>query len=700
MAYKIYYTLKPFIPRRLLIELRRRRALRLRARCADIWPIDEKAGKPPLGWTGWPEGKKFALVLTHDVDTAEGQERCSDLMKLEKKLGFRSSFNFVARRYSVSSELRRRLVQNGFEVGVHGLYHDGKYYVNRKGFEERAVLINEYLREWGAVGFRSPSMQHNLEWIHDLNIEYDASTFDTDPFEPQPAGMGTIFPFWLKGNGGQKGYVELPYTLPQDFTLFIIMREQNIDIWKKKLDWIVNCGGMVLLNTHPDYMHFEEGQKGKETYSASNYEEFLTYLKTCYKDQYWHCLPSEMARFWSGSYAGKDQRRRGKIHACMLSYSFYERDGRVRRYAESLADRGDEVDVIAIKEKGQPDFEIIKGVKVYRIQERARDEKGKFDYLVRLVKFLVKSSLFLSRLHHKKPYQVIHVHSVPDFEVFATLLSKLRGARIILDIHDIVPEFYASKFKGGSGSFIFKLLVAIERASIAFADHVIISNHLWQKTLLSRSVENGKCSVILNYPDESVFSKSGKRRNKEKLVMIYPGTLNWHQGLDIAIKAFSQIAEKVPNAEFHIYGSGNAKDELAELVDSLGLKNRVRLNDSVPIDQIADIMATADIGIVPKRNDPFGGEAFSTKILEFMVLGVPVIVSGTKIDRYYFNDSVVKFFEAENIDDLADCMLRLIEDKNARESLAERAEKFVADYVWDKNKDNYFALVDGLIGRN
>jgi len=302
---KIYYNLKPFIPRRLQITIRRRLALRKRSSCANIWPIDEGAGKPPEGWSEWPEKKRFALVLTHDVETAIGQEKCYDLIRLEKQVGFRSSFNFVPRRYRVSHELRHYIIDNGFEVGVHGLYHDGKYFISRKIFKKRAELINKYLKEWESVGYRSPAMQYNLEWFHDLNIEYDASTFDTDPFEPQPDGIGTVFPFWVSGDSVYKGYVELPYTLPQDCTLFIIMKERNINIWKQKLDWIVEKGGMALMNTHPDYMNFDGEKSGIEEYPASYYKDFLEYIKSKYDGQYWHVLPKEIVRFWVNNFGNK-----------------------------------------------------------------------------------------------------------------------------------------------------------------------------------------------------------------------------------------------------------------------------------------------------------------------------------------------------------------------------------------------------------
>jgi hypothetical protein len=299
---QIYYFIKPLIPRKLQILLRQMVVKKKLTHYKHIWPIDPAAGTPPPGWKGWPGNKKFALVLTHDVDTAKGQQKSKQLADLEKYLGFRSSFNFVPKRYDVQPEIRKYLINNSFEVGEHGLYHDGKYYTSREVFRSRALQINNYLKEWGAVGFRSPSMLHNLEWIHDLNIEYDASTFDTDPFEPQSDGVGTIFPFWVEDAIGRNGYVELPYTLPQDFTLFVLMQERTIEIWKKKIDWIVEQGGMALVNVHPDYTFFGRGNMKPWEYPAHFYDELLSYIRNRYEGQYWHALPREIAEFWKQSY--------------------------------------------------------------------------------------------------------------------------------------------------------------------------------------------------------------------------------------------------------------------------------------------------------------------------------------------------------------------------------------------------------------
>ena len=293
---KIFYILKPLIPRSFQIFLRR---ILIRTKIneyKDLWPILDSAGKKPEGFPGWKDNKKFAFVLTHDVELQGGHDKSLQLMRLEKNLGFRSSFNFVPERYRVSSIVREELVRNGFEVGVHGLNHDGKLFSSREIFLKRAKKINEYLKQWNSVGFRAPAMHHNLEWQHDLNIKYDLSTFDTDPFEPQPDGVGTIFPFFVKNNYSTYGYWEFPYTLVQDFTLLILMKEETIDIWKKKLDWIADKGGMALLNVHPDYINFNN-ERTLEEFPLKLYNDLLQYVSEKYKDDYWNPLPRDLAEY-------------------------------------------------------------------------------------------------------------------------------------------------------------------------------------------------------------------------------------------------------------------------------------------------------------------------------------------------------------------------------------------------------------------
>lgn len=382
----------------------------------------------------------------------------------------------------------------------------------------------------------------------------------------------------------------------------------------------------------------------------------------------------------------------------MVAYTFYEVDARVRRYAETLVKRGDEVEAITVGRKGQPKREWINGVLVHRIQTRTIDETSPRTYLVKLLAFLFRSTWVLARRNLAARYDLIHVHSVPDFEVFAALIPRLLGARVILDIHDIIPELYASKFKVSERSFVFRVMLAIEKLSAAFAHHVIIANHLWHTKLTERSVPRTKCTPLINYPDLSIFFRRPQTAKKhDEFLLCYPGTLNWHQGVELVIQAIAIIRDRAPHVKFLIIGDGPERNKLKAMISSLGLENCVTLSERVPVEKIAEIMANVDLGVVPKRKDSFGNEAFSTKIMEFMAMGVPVLASRTRIDEYYFDDEIVQFFESENVDDLAAAILDLATNPARRVALRERASEFIAANSWDVKKQEYLDLVDRLV---
>jgi glycosyltransferase involved in cell wall biosynthesis len=619
-------------------------------------------------------------------------------MEVDRKHGFCSSFNFVPKgEYVVPPELRHNLERLGFEVGVHGFEHDGKLYRSKKRFSEKAAAIRECLREWNASGFRSPVMQHRLTWLHELQLEYDASTFDTDPFEPESDGVRTIFPFWVPGAGGQ-GYVELPYTLPQDFTLFAVLREPTIDIWKKKLDWVAAHGGMAVLNVHPDYVAFE-GECGRDEYPLSHYEEFLNYLKAKYRGQYWSALPKDVSRFYRSSLPIELRNTRRKVG--MVTHSVYESDNRVRRYAETLAKRGDLVDVFAISPRsGQVGTTNACGVTVHHLRRRKEDEESKWTYAFQLLRFLITSSVHLTRHHHRSRYDLVHIHNIPDFLVFGAWYPKWTGAKLILDIHDIVPELFQSKFPSRRNGGYTWALMLIEKVSAKFVDHVIVANHIWSNTLVRRSVPEEKCSVILNYVDPSIFYRRARTRSDERFIVVFPGSFQGHQGLDIGIRAFARVREQMPNAEFHLYGGGggrNAQDELVNLANSLGLADSVRFFGLLTLDQVPQVMANADLGVVPKRADSFGNEACSTKSMEFMSQGVPVVGSRTKIDTIYFDDSTIRFFTSGDDEAMAEAMLDVIRHGDVRNRLISNGLEYVERYSWDRRKRDYLDLVDSLL---
>jgi glycosyltransferase involved in cell wall biosynthesis len=394
---------------------------------------------------------------------------------------------------------------------------------------------------------------------------------------------------------------------------------------------------------------------------------------------------------------GSSPQTRPRLRICHLAYTFYETDNRVIRYACEMQSHGHDVDVIVLRRRGQPLIGYLDGVRVIRIQQRSINERMAVAYLAKLLWFFTKSAALLATLHVRRRYDVVHVHNVPDFLIFAALVPKLSGAKLILDIHDILPELYLGKFGRDDRSKTFKSLLMLERASCSFADHVIVANDLWRETLVRRSAR--RCTTILNYPDISLFKplRPEQRKNAGPFVFLYPGSLNYHQGVDVAVKAFALVKNQIPNSQFHIYGEGPARPSLIKLVDDLGMKDHVRMVARVPLTEMAHIMAAADVGVVPKRADGFGNEAFSTKILEFMASGVPVIVSKTRVDEHHFNSTLVRFFASGDERDLATAMVDTFENTDKTFARAEAARQFANCNSWQQRGGKYRELIESLV---
>jgi peptidoglycan/xylan/chitin deacetylase (PgdA/CDA1 family) len=288
--YQIYYRyFRPWMP----IAVRQMLQRRNRVEISDRWFEPQEfmrsiaecspSIEAELASIGlWPDDSEFAFVLTHDVETAQGMRHIAKIADFEEGLGFRSSWNLVPYKYQIDTGLVKDLQARGFEIGIHGYNHDGQLYSSRKVFDRRAVEINKAIKKYGAVGFRSPMVHRNLNWLQALEIEYDASCFDIDPFQAAPGGVGSIWPF-VAGR-----IVELPYTLPQDHTLFVALGEVDDRIWKNKLDFIVQHRGMALMLTHPDYM---AGRR-----ESNIYFRFLQHVKGVGK--FWHATPKDVAGWW------------------------------------------------------------------------------------------------------------------------------------------------------------------------------------------------------------------------------------------------------------------------------------------------------------------------------------------------------------------------------------------------------------------
>jgi len=386
------------------------------------------------------------------------------------------------------------------------------------------------------------------------------------------------------------------------------------------------------------------------------------------------------------------------LRVCHLAYTFYETDNRVMRYARMLAERGHEVDVVALRRATQTRRGEDHGVRVLRVQHRTRTEGAPGTYLLKIVWFLLKSTCVLALRHLRKPYDVVHVHNVPDFLVFAAIVPRLLGAKIILDIHDVLPELYGGKFGAAPDSMIFRALLLAERLSCRFAHAVIVANHVWHERLIRRAVLRHKCSAILNYPDLEIFHPRGRdvAGARKGFRILYPGSLNRHQGLDVAIRAFAAVRDRLAMPEFHIFGDGPARAELISLAAQLGVADQVTFFDPLPMEDIAAVMASAQVGLEPKLGTGFANEALSTKILEFMASGVPVIVSRTLVHARYFDDTVVRFVPPGDYREMAAALLRL-HNAPPDEAFVTRAREFATSYSWQRRAGEYEAVLESVL---
>ena len=300
-ALRAFYAVKPAIPRSVQLGLRRAYARRQARRDFPAWPIEpilvnrqhemfrrriRSSETDTVSIVNfWPDHKRFAAILTHDVEGPEGVANIEAVRAVERRHGFVSSWNFVAEDYPIPDDLFAGLRADGCEIGLHAVHHDGRLFRDRVSFEAELPAIHRYLEAWGVDGFRSPATHRNADWMPELGCLYDSSFPDTDPFEPQSGGCCSIFPFMI----GQ--LVELPITLTQDHTLLEILGEDSIRLWTRKSDWIIREHGLINVIVHPDYMLTPE--------RLAFYEDFLVYLRERLdRGAGWHALPREVAAWW------------------------------------------------------------------------------------------------------------------------------------------------------------------------------------------------------------------------------------------------------------------------------------------------------------------------------------------------------------------------------------------------------------------
>ncbi|GAB4446207.1 MAG: hypothetical protein Fur0044_42450 [Anaerolineae bacterium] len=387
---------------------------------------------------------------------------------------------------------------------------------------------------------------------------------------------------------------------------------------------------------------------------------------------------------------------------CMIVHAYYPLgETRVERQALALVKHGYEVDVICLWARKGPQVETRDGVTIYRLPVK-RDKKGGvkaqfFEYLT----FFILAMLKAAQLHRQQRYGVVQVHNLPDFLVFAGLLPKLMGAKLILDIHDLMPEFYAARFNTSNwSSWPMRLIRWQEWLSCRFADRVITVTKSWRESLIQRGVPAEKVHVVMNVADDQIFQRlpeAAPLPTNGCLRLIYHGNLTQRYGIDLLIRAVDLARRQAPDLRLMIHGSGDYREALVKLADELKLNDHIQFTTTfVPSAELPNLIRQANVGVVPYRRDIFTDGILPTKLMEYTALGLPTIVARTPAVEAYFDESMVEYFTAENVEELAASILKLYHHPARRAELAQKADVFNQSYNWAKLSSEYVKLIDSL----
>jgi glycosyltransferase involved in cell wall biosynthesis len=384
---------------------------------------------------------------------------------------------------------------------------------------------------------------------------------------------------------------------------------------------------------------------------------------------------------------------------CMVVHAYYPlMETRVEREAGMLTERGYEVDVICLRLPDEAAHEVVDGVNVYRASVSRGRERGIGSQLLEYVRFFLAATVMLVRLYARRRYDVVQVHNLPDFLVFCALVPKLLGARVILDIHDVMPEFLAARTGRSMDSPLVRLTAIQERVSAAFADHVVTVTETWRAALAERGVPYSKSSVVMNLADPRFFRPCGPTEpDGGPLRLLYHGTLTPRYGLDVALRALAQLRRESPPVHLLIHGQGDDLGRLSDLVDELGLGETVRIEtDVLPVEALGHLVCEADVGLVPYRRDVFTDGILPTKLMEYLAAERPVIAARTPAITAHITDAMVEFFTPEDPADLARALRRLRDDPARRAELAREARAFGERFGWAAQAESYIATVDRL----
>jgi glycosyltransferase involved in cell wall biosynthesis len=373
---------------------------------------------------------------------------------------------------------------------------------------------------------------------------------------------------------------------------------------------------------------------------------------------------------------------------------------RVVREVAAARNAGYDVEVIATRRHGERRVEIVDGTRVHRLPVTHQRGLGAASMAVEYIVFTILATLAVARRSTVRPFSVVQVHNPPDFLVFAAALGRLRGSRIVLDIHDLAPDMFAMRFgEGLAASLAAKILRQVERVACGFADAVITVHEPYKRELVSRGVAPEKVVVVMNSIDEAAIPAVKDRDEREPAAarFVYHGTLTPHYGLGIVVTAFARLLNEVPDARLEIYGEGDAVPMLRAQISALGVSDSVTLTDSfLPHDVVLARIRGASAGLIPNLPIGLNRFALSTKLFEYCALRIPTIVSDLPTMREHFDDREVRFFRAGDEDALLDALMDVASNPKEARKRAEGAAARLEQYRWSISRDRYCALLKRL----
>lgn len=385
---------------------------------------------------------------------------------------------------------------------------------------------------------------------------------------------------------------------------------------------------------------------------------------------------------------------------CVIRQGFHPLDTRVRREVQALTAAGHEVDLICVRRPGQRRHERLGRLTVYRLPLPLQRGQGRARYLLQYGTFGATAAVFCTLLHLRRRWHVVQVNSMPDALVFAAAVPRLLGARVLLDLHECMPEFFAVKYRVRSGHPILRALAAAEQASIRFADRVITCTAEMRDAFVRRGADPAKIDVVLNSSDESIFDvrrhpPTGRR--PDRFTVICHGSIEQSYGLGTLVRAVAVLRDEIPGLRLEIFGDGTYRHELERLSERLGLNGSVRFSDGwASIERLVAAIAQADVGVVAMQRNEFRDLTHCNKMFDFIAMQRPAVVSRTRSVEAYFPESCFAMFESGDARDLARAIRSVYDDPELAERLVQRASEVSAPYRWVHQREIYQRAVAEL----